>query len=306
MRGVDTVAVLLERCPRRVERLRRPAKIARGERDFGLGDDASRARDGLVRTKGTRRASQERLRSYQIAELCHRDAAQRQRRRIVAQRHAFECAERITRGERMRRGRDYRVHRNPATLVTPTVRFPPTRLSHDQQPVGGRAWRRPHEGASNAEYQTVESASKKHVTATREEWLAQRLDLLEAEKELTRRSDELASGDRHCRGSGSTRRIDSTPTKATSRWRTSSRGARSSSSTTSCSDQITRRAVRRARRLRMASTASRSISRTTTSCCRRYHWRRSRSSRRTSGAWGGRFPGRRRSAPTSTSTSTYR
>jgi predicted dithiol-disulfide oxidoreductase (DUF899 family) len=31
-----------------------------------------------------------------------------------------------------------------------------------------------------------------HTTATREEWLAARLDLLEAEKELTRRSDELA------------------------------------------------------------------------------------------------------------------
>jgi predicted dithiol-disulfide oxidoreductase (DUF899 family) len=32
-----------------------------------------------------------------------------------------------------------------------------------------------------------------HKTGTREEWLAARLDLLEAEKELTRRSDELAS-----------------------------------------------------------------------------------------------------------------
>src|SRR3984893_15774079 len=31
-----------------------------------------------------------------------------------------------------------------------------------------------------------------HKTATREEWLAARLDLLEAEKELTRRSDEIA------------------------------------------------------------------------------------------------------------------
>lgn len=31
-----------------------------------------------------------------------------------------------------------------------------------------------------------------HTTATREEWLIERLDLLQAEKELTRRSDELA------------------------------------------------------------------------------------------------------------------
>jgi predicted dithiol-disulfide oxidoreductase (DUF899 family) len=31
-----------------------------------------------------------------------------------------------------------------------------------------------------------------HRTGTREEWLAARLELLEAEKALTRRSDELA------------------------------------------------------------------------------------------------------------------
>ena len=31
-----------------------------------------------------------------------------------------------------------------------------------------------------------------HTTGTRDQWLKARLDLLEAEKELTRRSDELA------------------------------------------------------------------------------------------------------------------
>src|SRR5215831_18453121 len=36
------------------------------------------------------------------------------------------------------------------------------------------------------------SAMSKHKTATREVWLKERLDLLKAEKELTRRSDELA------------------------------------------------------------------------------------------------------------------
>ena len=36
------------------------------------------------------------------------------------------------------------------------------------------------------------SAMTKHMTGTREEWLAARLGLLEAEKELTRRGDELA------------------------------------------------------------------------------------------------------------------
>ena len=32
----------------------------------------------------------------------------------------LQCAERITRRERTRRGRDQRVHRNPATIVTST------------------------------------------------------------------------------------------------------------------------------------------------------------------------------------------
>src|SRR6266516_4372856 len=36
------------------------------------------------------------------------------------------------------------------------------------------------------------NAMTQHPTETRKEWLAARLDLLEAEKELTRRSDELA------------------------------------------------------------------------------------------------------------------
>ncbi len=35
-------------------------------------------------------------------------------------------------------------------------------------------------------------SSSDHKTGTREEWLAARLELLKVEKELTRRSDELA------------------------------------------------------------------------------------------------------------------
>src|SRR6478735_8936401 len=37
-----------------------------------------------------------------------------------------------------------------------------------------------------------QATSTTHDIGTREEWLAARLDLLEAEKDLTRRSDELA------------------------------------------------------------------------------------------------------------------
>jgi hypothetical protein len=124
MCGICTVAVRFERGSRCVERLRRPAQVARDERDLGLGDDASCAGHGLFRAEGTCRTSQEALRSNEIAELRHRDASKRERRRIVAERDPVQCAEGITRGERTRGRRDQRVHRNPATLVTPTVPYP--------------------------------------------------------------------------------------------------------------------------------------------------------------------------------------
>jgi len=128
MRGVDPVAVLFERHPRRVEHLRRPAQVARDERDLGLGDDAPRSGHGLFRTEGTRSTSQERLRSNEIAELRHRDASKRESRRVVAQGDPLQCAEGITRCECTRRGSDQRVHRNPVTLVTPIIRYPALNL----------------------------------------------------------------------------------------------------------------------------------------------------------------------------------
>jgi hypothetical protein len=106
MRGVHPVAVLFERRPRCVECLRRPAQVARDERDFGLSDDTPRAGNGLVRTKDARRTSEESLRSNKIAEPRHRDASQRERGRVVAQGDPVQCAEGITRRERTRRGRD--------------------------------------------------------------------------------------------------------------------------------------------------------------------------------------------------------
>jgi hypothetical protein len=59
-------------------------------------------------------------RSNGIAELRHRDASKRERRRVVAQGGPLQCAEGIARRERTRRGGDQRVDWNPATLVTPT------------------------------------------------------------------------------------------------------------------------------------------------------------------------------------------
>ena len=79
-----------------------------------------------------------------------------------------------------------------------------------------------------------------HKIGTREEWLAARLELLKAEKALTRRSDELAQWRQSCRGFELTRSIVSRPTRARCLLPISSEDARSSSSITSCSAPNTR------------------------------------------------------------------
>jgi hypothetical protein len=137
MRGVDAVAVLFEREACHIERMRRPGEITRGQRDLGFRHDASCAGHGLFRTEGARCATQQDLCPIEIAELRHGDAAQRQRRWIVAQGYPVECAQRIAAGQRMRCRRDQRVHRNPVTLVTLTARASAPNLSHDLEPVLG-------------------------------------------------------------------------------------------------------------------------------------------------------------------------
>src|SRR4051812_25728204 len=57
----------------------------------------------------------------EVTELRHRDAAQRERWCVVAQRNLLQRSERIARRERACRSRDQRVHRNPVTLVTLTL-----------------------------------------------------------------------------------------------------------------------------------------------------------------------------------------
>src|SRR5262245_20100742 len=188
MRGVHAVAVRFERRARRVEHRRRPGQVARDERNLRLRDDAPRARQGFFRTERTRGASHESSRSNEIAELCHRDASKREGRRVDAQGDPLQCAEGITCRQRARRGGDQRVHRNPATLVTPTVRFPDAK-SISRRPTVTSYRERNGRGGHRTK---GEKAMTTHMTGTREEWLAARLALLEAEKELTRRSDEVA------------------------------------------------------------------------------------------------------------------
>src|SRR5438552_13482850 len=65
--------------------------------------------------------------------------------------------------------------------------MPGPSLSHDPQPA-----RRIEIGTSDNGRPRERRAMTRHMTGTREEWLAARLGLLKEEKELTRRSDELA------------------------------------------------------------------------------------------------------------------
>ena len=60
-----------------------PGRARRGK--LGFGNDASCAGYGLFRTEATCRAPHERFGANEIAELRHRDAAQRERRRVVSQ-----------------------------------------------------------------------------------------------------------------------------------------------------------------------------------------------------------------------------
>ena len=112
MRRVHAIAVRFERRPRRVERLRRPAEVAR---------DRARFRPRRRRTVRARRAPSRRRRAPRVAASVFartkspscaiampRSASAGA---IVAQRDTFQRAERITGRERTRRGRDQRVHR---------------------------------------------------------------------------------------------------------------------------------------------------------------------------------------------------
>jgi len=64
--------------------------------------------------------------------------------------------------------------------------------------------------STNATKSEPKKRRRKHKVASREEWIASRKKLLEAEKELTRRSDRWRGDVRNCRGFESIRSTDST------------------------------------------------------------------------------------------------
>ena len=132
---------------------------------------------------------------------------------------------------------------------------------------------------------------------TRVRYVACRLAILGAARRAEKDADRAAAtswrgGGRSCHGFGSTRSIDSRPTRGAPRWQTSSEG-RSQLLVYHFmfGPDYTAGLSRPARRCsRTGPTASSSTWRTTTSRFRRCRGRRLRRCRRTSGGWAGPFP----------------
>ena len=119
---IQPVTMPFERRPRGTQRLRGPAQVTRHEGDLGLGHDTFGAGNCFTWFERARRTSQEGLRSHQIAELRHGDAAcQGQCWRVLPQGNPVQGAKRIARRQRPRRGGDQRPMRIPQRLVTPGI-----------------------------------------------------------------------------------------------------------------------------------------------------------------------------------------
>jgi hypothetical protein len=107
---VGGVAEPVERLGGRIEFVHRPGQIARGQRDLGLGDLATGLGEAFASAKAARGAAEELARSFVVAELGHRNAAQSESRRVFAQRDALERTERITSHQQSSRRGDEGVH----------------------------------------------------------------------------------------------------------------------------------------------------------------------------------------------------
>src|SRR5262252_7999768 len=79
----------------------------------------------------------------------------------------------------------------PTHLSLPAVRWPALNLSHGQRPATR------HRNAVGASACERREKMTTHITTTRDKWLEARLDLLAADKDLTRRSDEVARLRKH-------------------------------------------------------------------------------------------------------------
>jgi predicted dithiol-disulfide oxidoreductase (DUF899 family) len=153
--------------------------LAQRERHLGLGHDAARPCDPLVLAEASAGTTQEIAGTHEIAELRHRDAAQGETRRIVAERDALQRAERITACERPRGCVDRRVQSDARIAAL----SPCESRRRCYSPMRD-------EGATPLAMTT-------HEITTRENWLRARLALLAQEKEHVRQEERLAEARRN-------------------------------------------------------------------------------------------------------------
>jgi len=107
---VQAIAVRVEPARRGVEQAARRRQIASGQRDLASGREAARMRARVGAFERAGRAPEELSGRAVVAELRHRDPAQRERLGIVPQGDAPQRGERIERRERVRRGSEGRIH----------------------------------------------------------------------------------------------------------------------------------------------------------------------------------------------------
>ena len=112
LQRVGAIGARLERGRRGRQRARRAAEVAHGEGHLGLCDDTAGTRQLLVGTEAAGGAPEQLAGARVLAELGHGDAAQGERRRVVAQGDALEGAERVAGDEGARGGGDQGVHRD--------------------------------------------------------------------------------------------------------------------------------------------------------------------------------------------------
>lgn len=99
LQRVGLVSARFECSCRRGQRAGGLPQLAHRQCHFGLGDHAAGVRQFLMRAEAACRAPQQLASTHELAELGHRDAAQRERRRVVSQRDTLERAKRVARGE---------------------------------------------------------------------------------------------------------------------------------------------------------------------------------------------------------------
>ncbi len=107
---VRAIGARFERCRGLGQRPRRAAEVAQGQRHLGFRNDAARPCQLLACAEAARGAPQQIACERVIAELRYGDAAQRERRSVVAQGDELQCAERVAAGQRARSRCDNGIH----------------------------------------------------------------------------------------------------------------------------------------------------------------------------------------------------